>query len=269
MKRFVILFLTLIHCYLSYAQMIVASGIEIDGIYYNLYDDNTCQVCQNYAVRYEGDMVIPETVLYQGTTYTVTEIGDCLADDLTSVSIPKTVTSISSHAFEVVGTTECSLENYYVAEDNPIFTSVDGVIYNKKKDLLCRFPHGRKGAYRVLDNTLQICSEAFCGSVNLTEVTLPASFCGFAYPFLVESDTSTGITGAEFYGCHQLMNINMEPSDKEWGYLSVDGVLYHCANTGYIWQTEELCEWVGSNVWYVWTLSQYPPGRTDETYEST
>ena len=74
----------------------------VDGIYYKIMGDNTVEVAAG-DLKYSEETIIPETVTYQGTTYTVTAIGDgafldCV--DLTSVVIPQTVTSIGNHAFQ-------------------------------------------------------------------------------------------------------------------------------------------------------------------------
>ena len=53
-------------------------------------------------IGYHGDVVIPETVIYDDTVYTVTEIDDyafCQCENLTSVEIPSSVTSIGYEAF--------------------------------------------------------------------------------------------------------------------------------------------------------------------------
>ena len=94
---------------------IVASAYDakIDGIYYNFYHNFsggiawvTYQKYQNstsYISDYSGVVVIPESVTYNGKTYSVTSIDrfaffNC--SGLTSVTIPNSVTSIDSYAFE-------------------------------------------------------------------------------------------------------------------------------------------------------------------------
>ena len=71
--------------------------VEINGIYYNLNEcEKTAEVTEN-PNKYSSAVSIPETVSYNGKTYTVTSIGDgafysCYS--LTSVDIPNSVTTI-------------------------------------------------------------------------------------------------------------------------------------------------------------------------------
>ena len=83
-----------------------AESVEINGIYYNLSTNtNTAEV--TYApddadYYYSGDIVIPETVNYEGISYSVTSIGDWAfygCYELTSITIPNSVTSIGYRAF--------------------------------------------------------------------------------------------------------------------------------------------------------------------------
>ena len=87
-----------------------AQRFEADGIFYNIITGGEPAVEVGYdlnilfgtGVRYSGDVVIPSTVTYEGTTYTVTGIGGAAFNactDLTSVTIPNTVTTIGSTAF--------------------------------------------------------------------------------------------------------------------------------------------------------------------------
>ena len=79
-----------------------AYDAEIDGIYYNFSGDEAT-VTMNRIVRYSGSIIIPESVNYEGKTYSVTSIGYSAFDGcsgLTSITIPNSVTIIGYRAFE-------------------------------------------------------------------------------------------------------------------------------------------------------------------------
>lgn len=75
-------------------------------IYYSYYSNDNTSVyvtSQTYSYNsYSGSVVIPAEITYEGRTLKVTEIGgkafyDC--QNLTSVTIPNSVTSIGENAF--------------------------------------------------------------------------------------------------------------------------------------------------------------------------
>ena len=81
----------------------MAYDIELNGIYYSIsagrayvtYKDNSFN-------SYSGDVVIPAQFTYEGETYTVLAIWDYAfnsCENLTSVSIPNTVTEIGNSVF--------------------------------------------------------------------------------------------------------------------------------------------------------------------------
>lgn len=52
-----------------------ADALEIDGIWYNLVKKNkSAEVTKNPTGNYNGNIVIPNTVNYDGVTYTVKSI---------------------------------------------------------------------------------------------------------------------------------------------------------------------------------------------------
>ncbi len=87
-----------------------AHDFEVDGIFYNITDENAKTVemtyqgdsYSSYSNEYSGAVNIPSSVTYNGTTYSVTSISDNVfkgCNGLTSVSIPNSVTYIGNEAF--------------------------------------------------------------------------------------------------------------------------------------------------------------------------
>ena len=98
-KRFTACLTTLI---LSVFFSISASAdvVEVDGICYGISE--TTATVTSGEKKYSGDIVIPESITYKNSNYSVTSIGyeafyEC--SSLTSVTIPNSVTSIGSDAF--------------------------------------------------------------------------------------------------------------------------------------------------------------------------
>ena len=111
----------------------VASAYDalINGIYYNF--DQTEGVATVTKGSYSGDVIIPESVIYDNVTYSVTYI-DYYAfrgcTDMTSIIIPNSVISIGDYAFSgCSGLKELTIEDgdntlsigcnkYYTYNDN-------------------------------------------------------------------------------------------------------------------------------------------------------
>lgn len=80
-----------------------AYDFKVDGIYYDILSDTTCEVTkENLNYEYDGDIIIPEQVTYRRKTMRVTAIGGAAFSGntgLTSVEIPNSVTTIGLNAF--------------------------------------------------------------------------------------------------------------------------------------------------------------------------
>ena len=104
------------------------SAINIEGINYTLdYETKTASVTYNYYVKYHGDIIIPEKVLYGGVWYKVTsiELGAFSGSSgLTSIIIPKSINSIGCNAFE-----NCIALKKLIIEDGTTSIDIDNVVF--------------------------------------------------------------------------------------------------------------------------------------------
>ena len=115
----------------------------------------------------KGDVIIPDSVTYNGITYTVIGIGDVGQNpDVLSISIPKSVTSISS----LSGLT--GLLNVYVDSDNKYYKSIDGVLVQISNMRLSDYPRGRRGECIIPEGVRQIDTYFFDG---ITKLFIPST----------------------------------------------------------------------------------------------
>ncbi len=100
---------------------------------------------------------------------TLSEIGEYAFQGtaITSIEFLKNVNSVSANAFLNAET----LENISVVDNNKEFTSIDGVLYNKKVKALICVPAAISGEFTLPASVEEIRDEAFYGS-NVTEVKL-------------------------------------------------------------------------------------------------
>ena len=113
-----------------------------------------------------------------GGSYTipngVTNVGSEAFDgatQLTGVNISSNVTYIGAEAFLYC----ISLTAITVDANNPAFSSVNGVLFDKSQTTLVTFPAGLGGSYTVPDGVTNILDYAFSYCNSLTNVTIPAS----------------------------------------------------------------------------------------------
>ena len=102
----------------------------------------------------------------------VTTIGDYAfnaCEALTSVSMPASCTSIAGNPFQGCE----SLEEIVVDENNPNYSSMDGVLYDKYMSTLIACP-GKKSSIDMSSSVTTIGDNAFYRCVNLTSVSMPS-----------------------------------------------------------------------------------------------
>ena len=110
-------------------------------------------------------ITIPEgiTSIYQEAFY------GCVG--LTSINIPNTITILSDQVFR--GCT--NLKKFVVSNDNPRYSAIDGVLYNKNKTKLLSYPNAKSSTYTVPDGITSIGDYAFSDCIGLTSITIPNS----------------------------------------------------------------------------------------------
>ena len=88
-------------CVLTHSLGSDAYDFEVDGVCFNFVKEQFVEVTSN-PNKYVGSVVIPENIVYNGIQYMVISIGNSSfteCTELTSVSIPNSITSIGDYAF--------------------------------------------------------------------------------------------------------------------------------------------------------------------------
>ena len=213
---------------LSVGFNVNAAGYDfkVDGIYYNILssDDRTVEVTNKYggeslAYSYSGSVTIPQKVIGNSITYTVTAIGSNAFDDcsVTSIELPSSVTSIGYRAFgscssltsvEMPNVTSIGEWAFWGFGDNSSLTSVEMPNVTSIGD--CAFRDCSKLTSVKMPNVTSIGGGAFWDCSSLTSVELPSSV--------------TSIEDFAFVGCSSLTTINVDEDNQT--YASVNGVVY-------------------------------------------
>ena len=184
-----------------------------------------------------GDIVLPSKI--EGKS--VTSIGDDAfnwCDSLTSVTIPNSVTSIGDRAFAGCSSLTsitipdsvtsigdwafdgCSkLNQINVDTANTTYSSVNGVLFNKDKTALKRYPEGKADtSYSIPDGVTYIGDSAFLNCSNLTSITIPNSVTSIGdWAFydcdnlasITIPDSVTSIGGEAFRSCDSLTSVTI------------------------------------------------------------
>ncbi len=217
---------------LNVIMSISAHDFSVNGIYYNYLDESakTVEVTykgekyNSYNNEYSGNIIIPESIIHNGTTYSITEINkgafyNCTT--LESITIPSSILYINKYAFELcVSLKEVHISDLsawckiYFADhmSNPLYYAknlyLDGSLIKK---------------LIIPNNITTINPYAFYYCSNITSVTIPNSvktisiraFSGCSG--LTEATIANSVTSIENYAfnsCNNLHTLIIEDGTK-------------------------------------------------------
>ena len=157
-EKYIIIFILIL--LIMIIPNIVKAGTTENGLTYEIQEDGVhITGCDNNV---EGEIKIPSEI--EGTI--VSTIDDCSfvnCHKITSIYIPKTVTSIARGDFEpFVG--KCSkLVEFKVDDENQYYSSKDGILFNKDKTHIVRYPEGKNESIYTLPDTIKVIEKrCFC-----------------------------------------------------------------------------------------------------------
>ena len=118
-----------------------------------------------------------------------------------------------------------------VDANNLYYSSIDGILFNKKQTELIVCPTSKTGTYTIPSSVTNIAAFAFENCSNLTSINIPSSvtsigshvFSGCNSLTSIAIPTSiTFIDDFAFYSCGALINVDA----NNLNYSSIDGVLF-------------------------------------------
>ena len=217
-------------------SIVLPEGITSIGAYAFFYYKGLTSVRMGNNVSVIGDSAFSNCSRLASVTIpnSVTSIGTSAfrnCTGLTSVSIPNSVTSIGNSAFENCSSlasviipdsvTNIGSNVFYncsnlaaidVAPGNTMYSSIDGILYDKTGTSLIRFPMGKTEIIVTIPHTVtSIGNNAFSNCSSLTSVSIPNSV--------------TSIGNSAFRGCRSLASIIIPDSvtsigDSAFSYCS-------------------------------------------------
>ena len=226
-----------------------AHDFEVDGIYYKITSSAKLTVevtyrgssYDEYEDEYTGKVVIPESVIYNDKTYSVTSIGSyafCYCSGLTSIAIPNSVTRIGSYAFYYCsGLTSIVIPNSVTSIGSDAFSSCE-----------------KLSSVTIGNSVTSIGRYAFYKCKGLTSVTI--------------GNSVTSIGESAFFNCRKLTSVEIPNSVTSIG----ESVFANCAEISNVYCLAEKVPSTKSSAFensYIEYATLHVPASSVEKYKTT
>ena len=145
--------------------------------------------------------------------------------DIKKIVISASVEEIATNAFGLCW----NLESIQVDEQNPAFTSCDGVLFSKDRKTLVRFPRGKSGEYTVPGWVELIGEEAFCDAFDVGPIVILSgvtTICSGAFNNTEMTEitlpkTLTTIEDGAFIYVEDLTDVYFTGSKADWAKIAI------------------------------------------------
>jgi len=165
--------------------------------------DNMGKIIQ-FPKGWIGNYTIPNVV----TSVDERVFSNC--HGLTSINISSNMINIENKAFSGCN----NLERINVDDLNPVYKSVDGVLFDRENDILLECPEGFQGTINIPKGTTTIGRKAFKDCSRITAITIPSSV--------------NEIEDNAFEGCSSISELNIEDGVKVIGRSAFSGTEASC-----------------------------------------
>lgn len=185
--------------------------INNEIFYYNLLDDGTAELVGYIGSK--NELIIPERLngyeLTKIDFYAFTNPLDWSYAEAETIYLPSTIREIDcgfayTHSF---------LKNIFVDKSNQNFADIDGVLFNKDKTELLRFPGARAGHYSVPKSVITIGNAAFENCCRLESVYIPPNV--------------KMLSSHAFSNCEKLSSVILSEGLEDMGYAQV----FYCCDS--------------------------------------
>jgi hypothetical protein len=188
-----------------------AGGYTISNSVTNIGDE-AFAVCTSLT-----NVTIPNSV----TSIGIDAFRNCFR--LTNVTIPNSVTNIGNDAFGACN----SLTSIMVDTNNPSYSSVAGVLFDKSQTALIEYPGGLSGSYTIPNSVTTVGYAAFFYCIRLASVTIPNSVANIGDEAFALCSSLTNVTipnsvtsigGGAFAACGSLTSVTIDNSVTNIGF---------------------------------------------------